>query len=235
IGLALSRLARVALARLGVRLAGLGEPAFGIELVTGLTRLILRRLLSRSLLLSGRLLLMLPLLLQQLLDRVAIVASVVKIGIELESAVICRNRRTELPGARERVAAVVMRRRGVEPGKRCRARLIVAGAILRRGPPFGILEQLGGPLRRAALESGSGTLIRATARRPPEIPETSVVGARGRWLALGDRLRIGVRREREQEDRDHGDPAAPETERDQRKQQHGEPRSRVAPRVGDVD
>ncbi len=102
------------------------------------------RLLSVLLLLVLALLLLA--LLQRLVHQLAVRGGVAHAGLARQRRVVGRERLLEPPGARQRVAAVVVRvgvvPRGPGPG---RAR-VVAGLVLRRGAPGRRAEQL---LRRA--------------------------------------------------------------------------------------
>src|SRR5690606_2992479 len=115
---------------------------------------LLRRLAGLALALPFLLLLSCGLLLfrrrrilrEQLLEQVAVEARVLVLRIELERAIVRLDRSLDLSGARKRRAAVVVRVRSIEPGKRRRARCVIAGAVVRGRAPLRILEQARRPL-----------------------------------------------------------------------------------------
>src|SRR5690606_14939747 len=213
-----------------LRLVAAGVAAVGLlRRVAGLALI-----LPALLLLAGRRLLLRRrrrILRKVLFQKVAVEARVVVLRVELERAVVRGDRALDLARARERVAAVVVRLRGVDAGKGTCARRVIAGAVLRGRTPFRILEEPRGLLRTLRGEGLHAALVWATPEGCPPIGEAAVrVDAR----ASGGLLRERRRLRHEHEERDDGDPAAPEAERDERQQQHREIKARVLPHVGDA-
>src|SRR5690606_37419971 len=226
-GLAGRRLRFESFARL-LRLVAAGVAAVGLlRRVAGLALI-----LPALLLLAGRRLLLRRRILREVLfEKVAVEARVVVLRVELERAVVRGDRALDHARARERVAAVVVRLRGVDAGKGTCARRVIAGAVLRGRTPFRILEEPRGLLRTLRGEGLHAALVWATPEGCPSIGEADVrVDAR----ASGGLLRERRRLRHEHEERDDGDPAAPEAERDERQQQHREIKARVLPHVGDA-
>src|SRR5213075_2215111 len=147
------------------------------------------------------------------LHEIAVVGRVRELRIELERAVVGRDRVLEPARLRERVAAVVVALGRVDAREARRAVGELARAILRRAPPLRVLEQL----RGAFVLSLSQRLVAALIGPLPEV------------LPL-ERVRA---RRRQQQGYEHArDPAAAEDEREQWQQREREPAAAVAPYVG---
>src|SRR6185503_9276609 len=151
-------------------------------------------------------------ILEVLLQQVAVVARVFVTFVERERAVVLVDRRRQLPGLRQRVAAIVVPLRRVDGRERRRALLEPAGTILRGATPLGILEQLRGALGLLALER----LLAALVGPLPEV------------LPLE---RFGARLRRQNHEQPQRNPAAAEAQREQRQQDHGEDDAAVEPDV----
>ena len=107
-----------------------------LSLALGITLL----LLTVTLILGLRLLLLLGMILEVLLEQLAVVASVGMIGVEFERAVVGADRLLQLAGLGERVTAIVIAVCSVERCKRIRGATEVTRAILRGATPLLVLE-----------------------------------------------------------------------------------------------
>ena len=158
-------------------------------------------------------LLLLRVVLQELLDEIAVVARVLVLGLERQRLVVRRDRGRKLAGLRERVAAVVVRSRRVDARERRGALLELARAILRGAAPLRVLEQLRGARRLLGLQR----------------LEAALVGPLPEILPLE---RVRARHGREHDEHPHRDPAAAEAQRQQRQQHDGEHDAAIEPDVG---